>query len=196
MNDSATTPGPADASLGTDASGDPSATSEGAGRRIRWPLIGLIAGGTLLLILIGGVGVRALVAALPPGIGSTAVGDLRPGSCLKEADAGLPTYTVVPCFFDHGQQFIAPVDLSVSGNVFTQFSVMTTYTQAVCDRFLEYGLFIAPEVASAANRSNYAMHAFYVPSEAEFKSGTVMAGCSISRADGTASSSDLFKAAP
>ena len=196
MNDSATTTGPTDASLGTDASGDASAVSVGTARRIRWPLIGLIAGGSLLVILIGGVGLRALVAALPPGLGSTAVGDLQPGSCLKEADAGLASYTVVPCFFDHGQQFISPVDLSVSGNVFTQFSVMTTYTQAVCDRFLEYGLFIVPEAASAGNRSNYAMHAFHVPSEAEFNAGTVMAGCSISRADGTPSSSDLFLAAP
>jgi hypothetical protein len=196
MNDSATTSESSDASLLTDASEDSPAYAAGAGRRIPWPLVGLIAGGSLLLILIGGVGVRALVAALPPGIGSTAVGDLRPGSCLKESDAGLATYTVVPCFLDHGQQFIAPVDLSVSGNLFTQFSVVTTYTQAVCERFLEYGLFIEPEVASAANRSNYSMHAFHVPSEAEFTSGSVMAGCSIGRADGTVSNSDLFKAAP
>jgi len=196
MKDSVTTTEPADASLANGTSDDVSAISGVAGRRIRWPLIGLIAGASLVLILIGGVGLRALIAALPPGFGSTAVGDLHPGSCLKETDAGLAAYTVVPCFLDHGQQFIAPVDLSISGSVLTQFSVMTTYTQAVCDRFLEYALFIVPEAANPANRSNFTMRAFHVPSEAEFTSGTVMAGCSISRADAKPSSSDLFMAAP
>jgi hypothetical protein len=196
MNDSAATTEPTDVSLGHAASGVGSAIGAGTARRIRWPLIGLIAGATLLLILIGGVGLRALFAALPAGLGPTAVGEIRPGSCLEESDTSLPAYTVVPCFLDHGQQFIAPVDLSVSRNVLTQFSVMNAYAQAVCDRFLEYGLFVVPEVATAGNRANYRMRAFHVPTEAEFAAGKVMAGCSISRADGKPSDSDLFLAAP
>ena len=196
MTESATTIGQGSGSPADDTSADASGISAAAVRRIRWPLVGLVAGGALLLVLIGGVGIRALVAALPPGLGATPVTELQPGSCLREADPALASYTVVPCFAEHAQQFIAPVDLSVSGNVFSQFSVMSTYSQAVCDRFLEYGLFVTPEVAAPAARANYTMHAFHVPTEADFAAGKVTALCSITPADGKPSRTNLYQAAP
>jgi hypothetical protein len=196
MSESGTTDEPGIASPAADTSDDASAISATTARGIRWPLVGLVAGAALLVLLIGGVGLRALVAALPPGLGATPVTELKPGSCLREADAGLASYTVVPCFGSHAQQVIAPVDLSVSGNVFTQFSVMSTYSQAVCDRFLEYGLFVTPEVAAPATRANYTMHAFHVPTEADFKAGKVTALCSITPADGKPSTTNLYQAAP
>jgi len=100
------------------------------------------------------------------------------------------------CVQGHAQEVIGTVDLSVSGNPFTHYSVMAKYSQAVCERYLEYGLFVDPAVADARTRGDYVMSAIYVPTEDKFKAGQSLAVCTIARADGTTLTSSLYRPAP
>lgn len=158
----------------------------------RWGLIGLIAAATIVIALIAIVGFRALQSVPRPPLGETAVADLQLGSCLAEGDADLGEYTVVECGGAHPQQVVGPVDLSIDPGEYSRLSAMTSYAQAVCDRFIEYGLYLRDGVT----QDEYALTAMAVPTEDEFADGRTTAYCAVSALDGSDLTEDLYRPVP
>lgn len=157
----------------------------------RWAIV-LIAsvGGVFVLIA---VLVIALVVSLlsGPAWGPTAARELQPGSCLAEADTDLKTYTVVTCDAAHPQQVVAIIDLSRNTSQYSTPNALTTFANEICDRFIEYGLFVAESVDDS-----YDLVAVAVPSPEALAAGDSAARCSLVRADGTPLTSDLFREMP
>lgn len=163
-----------------------------ADRAPRWGLIGLVAGGTILLVLLGVIGVRAVVASIGPPLGVTAAADLQLGSCIAEDSFDLTEFTVVDCSIAHPQQAVGIVEMDQSTAVYTDFSAMTTYIEEVCDRFLEYGLFLPANVKNDA----FDLSAIAVPTEEEFAAGRRTALCSLTSLDGGQLLGDYYRPLP
>lgn len=174
---------------------EPTATSEtddSGVRATRWGLVGLIAGGTIIAVLVGVVGVRAIVASIGPPLGVTAAADLKLGSCLAEESFDLEEFTVVTCSEAHPQQVVGLIEMDQGTAVYTDFSAMTIYLEAVCDRFLEYGLFLSPDVKNDA----FDLTAIAIPTEQEFAAGQRTALCSLTSLDGAALVGDYYRPLP
>jgi len=157
----------------------------------RWAIIVLAAGGAVALTVIGLV-VAVIVSAFSgPAWGPTDVAALQPGSCLAEDGTDLATYTVVDCDQAHPQQVFAEIDLSRNTAQYTTQTALTSYAGEICARFLEYGLF----VTDAADDSISTV-ALAVPTPEALAAGSSRALCSLTGADGSPLTGDLYRPMP
>jgi hypothetical protein len=172
----------------------PEAIPEAAASEARrpWALYGIIAAVVVTAVLLGIIGVRTLTARPAIALGETPAAALALGSCLAEPGVDLETYTVVNCGTGHPQQVIGAVDLEAESDTYSTFEAVGIFAQAVCDRYLDYGLFVASGVAP----DDYDVDVIAMPSEAEFTTGRTTALCSITSSDGTALTSDLYAPLP
>jgi hypothetical protein len=161
-------------------------------RTPRWGRIGIIAAAAVVVAIIATVGVRMVLADPRPALGVTAAADLRLGSCLAEAGVDLERWTVVDCSVGHPQQVVASMDLSVVTNVYSAFSAMTTVAEEICDRYLEYDLFVQESVDS----TTHDLIALAVPSQEQYEAGDTRALCAIVALDGTPITTDLYRPMP
>jgi hypothetical protein len=158
-----------------------------------WARIGLVAFVAVVVALVALIGFRVAtrVPAIP--LGDTAIADLQPGACLAEDGADLDTYTVVACSAPHPQQVFAIADLELDESVYAQTGgALDAFGDAVCDRYLEYRLFLDQEL----ERSDYTTRAIGLPTPDEYAAGDTDALCVIAREDGADLTSDLYRAMP
>ena len=160
--------------------------------RPRWALIGLIAAGTVLLIILAVIVVKVVAATPQPRLGVTSSGELLPGSCVEEEDTDLEKYTVVDCGRPHPQQIVASIDLGKGENVYTQYSAMSSYAQEVCDRLIEYGLYLRSELSY----DDYEFVVVAMPSEQQFDDGQQSAMCAIVHSDGDELTESYYQKMP
>jgi len=159
----------------------------------RWARIGIIALGVVILVLVAIVPIRLLTRVAPITYGATDVDDLRPGSCLTESDQRLETYTVTSCAIAHPLQVFADVDLDLDEDVYAETgSALQAFADATCDRFLEYRLFLVPEL----EKNDYAASAIDVPTPEEFAAGDTVALCVLAADDGGDITGDAYRALP
>lgn len=172
----------------------PEAIPEAAATESRrpWALYGIIAAAAITAVLLGIIGVRTLTARPAIALGETPAATLALGSCLAEPGAERESYTVVSCATGHPQQVIGEVDLEAEADTYSTFEALGIFAQAVCDRYVEYGL----AVVSSVSPTDHDVAVIAMPSEAEFTAGRTTALCSISNADGTALTGDLFAPLP
>ncbi|MDF1479644.1 septum formation family protein [Leifsonia sp. H3M29-4] len=163
-----------------------------AERGPRWARIGLIAAAAVVVAIIATVGFRAVLANPTPALGATAAADLKLGSCLAEDGVDLATWTVVDCQIEHPQQVVASMDLSVVTNVYSAFSAMTTMAEEICDRYLEYGLFVEDSV----DAKTHDLVGIAVPSQEQYEAGDTIALCAVVALDGSALTGDLYRPMP
>lgn len=157
-------------------------------RTRRWGLLALVAGGAVVLALLTLLVVRVVISNARPPLGVTAVADLQPGACLAENATNAAEYTVVPCSDPHPIQVIATFDLSLGREVYTSYDAMPALAQEVCDRYLEYDLF----VEQAIDEDRLAMLAIGLPTEAEYNAGRTVAYCAVAAKDGSPLTTDEF----
>jgi hypothetical protein len=158
-----------------------------------WARIGLIAFVVIVVALVALVAFRVATRAPSIPLGTTAVNDLRAGSCLAEDSLDLDEYTVVPCGEEHPQQVFAVADLELDELVYAQTGgALTAFGDEVCDRYLEYRLFLIPEL----DKGDYAAHAIGVPTPDQYASGDTEASCVIAHEDGQALTADLYRPMP
>lgn len=167
-----------------------------AARRPRWGLIGIIAAATIVVAVIALVVVRSFLSTPHPPLGVTAVEDLQLGSCLEENTQDAPQYTVVDCRAPHPQQVVGSIDLSISTASYTHFESMAIYAQEVCDRYLEYGLFVPERIASVQVRDSYELLLLGMPTEEQYDAGPTTAFCAIRAVDGSPLTEDLHEPLP
>lgn len=165
----------------------PDETSAHTGRR--WGRLAIIAGAAVLVALLALLVVRVLITNAKPPLGVTSVADLQPGSCLAEGATDAEEYTVVDCATPHEQQVVATVDLSLGRDAFTSFEAMPALAQEVCDRYLEYDLF----VEQPGTDDRLSMVALGLPTEAEFESGRTEAFCAVVATDGSKLTTDEYR---
>ncbi|GHF04532.1 hypothetical protein GCM10011600_01210 [Pseudolysinimonas yzui] len=135
------------------------------------------------------------VATRAPAIplGETAIADLQPGSCVAEDRLDLATYTVVACSAPHPQQVFASADLELDESVYAQTGgALDAFGDAVCDRYLEYRLFLDQEI----ERTDYTARAIGLPTPDEYAAGDTDALCVIARGDGDDLTDDLYRPMP
>jgi len=159
----------------------------------RWARTGLAVFAVVVLALIGLVVFRVAtrVPAIPTG--ETRVDDLLPGSCLAEDELDLDVYTVVPCSQEHPQQVFARADLELDELIYAQTGgALTAFGDAVCDRYLEYRLFLVRDLA----KSDYAARAVSLPTPDEYAAGDTEALCVIAHEDGETLTEDLYQPMP
>ena len=125
-------------------------------------------------------------------LGETSVSDLAPGACLAEDEAGRDDYTVVACTGEHAQQVIGPVELGDEADTYSTFQAVGTFAEAVCDRYLDYGLYLTDE----ASTTSHDVGIVAMPTETEFGAGRTTALCSVRAADGSTLTSDLYEPLP
>lgn len=157
-----------------------------------WALYGVIAAAAIVVALGAIIGIRSLSARPAIALGETDAASLVAGSCLAEAEAARDSYTVVDCSTSHAQQVIGSVDLEAESDTYSTFEAIGLFAEAVCDRYLEYGLFLISGVSTA----DHDAAVIALPSEAEFTTGRTMAMCSISGADGAPLTTDLYAPLP
>lgn len=157
-----------------------------------WLLYGVVAAVAITVALVAIIGVRSLTARPAIAMGETPAATLVAGSCLAEAGAERDSYTVVPCSTEHAQQVIGTVELEAEADTYSTFEAVGTFAEAVCDRYLDYGL----AVISSVNPTHNEAAVIAMPSEAEFGSGRTTALCSISSADGRPLTNDLYLPLP
>jgi hypothetical protein len=155
----------------------------------RWGLLAIVAGAAIVLALLALLVVRVVISNARPALGVTAVANLQPGSCLAEAATDSAEYTVVDCSTPHPQQMIAMVDLSLGREVFTSYGAMPALAQEVCDRYLEYDLF----VGQAAGDDRLSVVPLGLPSEAEYDSGRTVGFCAVVATDGSDLTTDEYR---
>jgi len=157
----------------------------------RWAIV-LIASVAAVFLLIAVLVIALVVSLLSgPAWGPTAARDLQPGSCLAEADTVLETYTVVNCDAAHPQQIVAIIDLGRNTAQYSTPSSLTAFADEICDRFIEYGLFVSDTVDDS-----YDLVALAVPSPEAVAAGDAAARCSLVKVDGTPLTNDLFREMP
>ena len=158
-----------------------------------WARIGIIALGVVIVVLVAIIPFRALTRIAPITYGATDVDDLRPGSCLVEADQGLEVYTVTSCSIAHPLQVFAEVDLDLDEDVYAETgSALQSFADATCDRFLEYRLFLVPEL----EKNDYVASSIDVPTPEEFTAGDTVALCVLAADDGSDITGDAYRAMP
>lgn len=158
-----------------------------------WARIGLIALAAVLVALLAIVAIRLATRVPPIPHGTTDVADLRPGSCLAEDGADLEQYTVVPCDRDHAQQVFATADLDLQPTVYALVeSALAQFGDQVCSRYLEYRVFLHPELVTSA----FTASAIAVPDPDEYAAGDTEALCVLRAVDGGAFTGDAYRAMP
>lgn len=160
--------------------------------RPRWGLIGVIAAGSVLLIILTVIIVKVIVSTPRAPLGVTSFDELQPGSCLDEDETDLDEYTVVDCSEAHPQQVIALIDLGKTDNVYTQFSSMSSYAQQICDRFIEYRLYLR----EAPNYDDLEVTLLAMPTEDQFNDGLETARCAIISSEGDDLTESYYRAMP
>lgn len=158
-----------------------------------WARIGLIAFVVVVVALVALVAFRVATRAPAIPLGPTAATDLRPGACLAEDSIDLDEYTVVACGQKHPQQVFAVADLELDELVYAQTGgALTAFGDEVCDRYLEYRLFLVPDL----DKGDYVAQAIGVPTPAQYASGDTEASCVIAHEDGQALTTDLYRPMP
>lgn len=158
-----------------------------------WMRIGLIALTAIVVSLAALLAFRLLTRAAPIALGVTAIGDLRPGSCLAEADRTLTEYTVVSCWQPHPQEVFATADLELDELLYAQTGgALQAFGDEVCDRYLEYRLFLIAEL----EKGDYAAFAIDVPTPDEYAAGDTDALCTLTAEDGSNITGDVYRAMP
>jgi hypothetical protein len=158
----------------------------------RWLRIGIVVLITVTVVLATLVIVRVITRVPPIPTGVTAVGDLRPGSCLAES-GDLDEYTVVACDEPHPQQVFAEADLDLDDNVYSSTaSALQLFGDALCGRYLEYRLFLAADL----DRNEYEVAAIDVPDPDTYAGGDTVALCVITSEAGDDLTGDLYRPMP
>lgn len=159
----------------------------------RWARIGLIALVAVVVALVAVVVVRVVTRVPPIPVGATAVGDLREGSCLAEADLTRETYTVVPCNQEHPIQVFATASLELEDSVYTTVGQsLVTFGDEVCQRYLEYRLFLVDDLA----KNDFEAYAIAVPDPLAYAAGDTDALCVIAPLAGGMMTNDHYQAMP
>jgi hypothetical protein len=157
-----------------------------------WARLGIIALAAIVLALVAVVAIRVATRVPPIPTGITPAAELRVGSCLAEDGADAAEYTVVPCGVAHPQQVFATADLDLDPTVYGLVGAsIGTFGDAVCDKFLEYRLYLRPGLVT----SDYTASAIAVPTADQYAAGDTEALCVILANEGT-SSEDLYRPAP
>jgi len=163
-----------------------------ASTRVHWGRLGIAFGATIVLVIVGIVGWSATIGSAPPPVGPTVAAELVLGSCVEESDIGLAVYTVTGCFFEHPQQIVAEVDLRRTVGTYSSTEALTSFVQEVCNRFIEYGLFVPLDLSD----EQFELIAISVPTIEELDSGRERALCAVRSIDGSSISGDLFVPLP
>lgn len=159
----------------------------------RWVRIGLVAFVVVVVGLAALVAFRLATRAAPIPTGATAVGELRPGSCVAEDSLELDEYTVVSCTDPHPLQVFATVDLELDEDVYAQSGgALTTFGDAVCSRYLEYRLFLVADL----DRSDFSARVIDAPTPERYAGGDTEALCVIGDKDGADLSGDRYRPMP
>jgi len=157
----------------------------------RWAIVLIAVGGAIAVTVIGLV-IAVIVSVFSgPAWGPTEAAALQPGSCLAEKGADLAVYTVVDCDQPHPQQVFAEIDLSRNTAQYTTQTALTTYAGEICARFLEYGLFVTEAADDTVTTGPLA-----VPTPEALAAGSSRALCSLSGADGSSLTGDLYRPMP
>jgi hypothetical protein len=147
----------------------------GFGGLPRWLRIGIIAAASAVLVLIIAVIARVVLSSPIIPLGVTAVDDLLPGSCVVEPGGTSDEYTVVGCSTPHQQQVIARVDLAFPGVDYTADESLAIYADEVCNRLLEYRLYLVDDLVKA----EYIAGAIASPTLEEYEAGETETLCSV-----------------
>ena len=188
MSDSVATPDPHAALSDTAPAAPP--------RQTRWALIGIVAAITIVVALVVLVSVRALISVPYPEPGVVDADKLILGSCLAEDSVDAAQYTVVDCSQAHPQQVVADIDLTISTADYTHFESRALYAQEVCDRFLEYGLFVPDRIADVFVRASYELRLISMPSQEQLEAGRTTTFCAIRAVDGSLLTENLYEPLP
>ena len=136
---------------------------------------------------------RLLTRAAPIAYGVTAVGDLRPGSCLAEPGRDLAEYTVGSCALPHPHQVFATAELELDESVYALTGgAMQSFGDEVCDHYLEYRLFLIAEL----EKNDYQAFAIAVPTPEQYAAGDTEALCVLVAEDGTDITGDAYRPMP
>lgn len=158
-----------------------------------WARIGLIAILAIVVAIVAIVLIRVATRVPPIPLGVTAVDDVRPGSCVAEDGVDLDQYTVIPCSAEHPQQIFATADLELDEVSYgSAGEALATFGDEVCDRYLEYRLFLHEQL----DKSEYRAYAVAVPTPEQYAAGDTEALCGIARADGSSFTGDAYRAMP
>lgn len=155
-------------------------------------IIAIAAGAAVLALAAFTLGsiIVGVVSALS--LGLTAADDLRPGACLAEVARDLPEYTTVDCAESPAQQVVADIDLGRNTAQYTTAASLDAYAQEICDRFLEYDLFVPVGV----DDETYDLVAITVPTPEDAAAGDTTARCSIIARDGSPLPGSLYREMP
>jgi len=157
-----------------------------------WARLALVAAAAVVVAIVLVVVIRVALTSTHPALGATQSRELQPGSCLAEAEPDLASYTVVDCSTGHPQQVFGTIDLRVDSDIYTEFDTMRAYADQICERYLEYGLW----VKSGIRNDVHAAHSLAMPTEQEFADGVRDALCAITSADGSELTADLYQRMP
>lgn len=159
-----------------------------------WARLGLLSLAVVIVVIIAIVVVRVITRVPPIPLGTTSVGDLRPGSCLAEVGLDLEEYTVVACGTEHPQQVFAPADLTLDSATYELVgSSLATFGDQLCGRFLEYRLFLVEGLETG----QYSARAIGIPDQEAYTSGDTEALCVVSPQEaGATITGDLYRPMP
>jgi hypothetical protein len=157
----------------------------------RWAIVLLAVAGAIVVTVVGLI--VALIAAViaAPDFGPTDAAALQPGSCLAESAQDLPTYTVIDCESAHPLEVVARIDLGRGAGLYTTPSALASYAGEICNRFLEYGLFVTADVDES-----FVAVPLAVPTPELAASGTTGALCAVAKADGSALTGSVYRPMP
>jgi hypothetical protein len=183
----------------TNGAGEPSAgepalrdSPTDAPRGVNWLRLGIAAGATVILVVIAIAGFNSVIEEFSAQSGPTATAELQLGGCLADSDVGIAQYTVIDCAFEHPQQVVADVDLGRTSTTYNSTEALVTYVEEVCNRFIEYGIYIRADV----REEQYDVFALWVPTIEEVASGVDRALCAVRSLDGTPLTEDLYQPVP
>lgn len=159
-----------------------------------WARLGILALAVVIVVIIAIVVVRVVTRVPPIPLGTTAIGDLRPGSCLAEDGLDLAEYTVVSCGTEHPQQVFAPADLTLDQATYELVDAsLATFGDELCARFLEYRLFLVEGLVTG----QYDTDVIDVPDADAYAAGDTEALCVIYPRDaGATITGDLYRPMP
>lgn len=160
----------------------------------RWARLGILALAVVIVVIVAAVVVRVATRVPPIPLGTTPIGELRPGSCLAEDGLDLAEYTVVSCGTAHPQQVFAPADLTLDQATYDLVDAsLTTFGDELCARFLEYRLFLVEGLVTR----EYDAAAIDVPDEQAYAAGDTEALCVIfPKESGATITGDLYRPMP
>ncbi len=155
-------------------------------------MIAIAAGAALFALLIVGLVSIVLAVVSVLSLGPTAATDLQPGACLLEPAPDLAEYTTVDCAESPAQQVVAEIDLGRNTAQYTTPSSLIAYAQEICDRFLEYGLYVPADI----DEEVYDLVAITVPTPENVAAGDTAARCAVVARDGSPLPGSLFRQMP